>query len=144
MKNEDVEKSEENYSLLAQALSSAKEFDRAIIPMEIAAEMSEDGGLSVRLASYYIERDRWDDCVTAITEGLRKGDPDRNDGKLAREDQAHVMMGTCYFNADNLSGALGEFRAARIDERSRAAANSWISYLTKERDRRRQLAQMQQ
>lgn len=130
-----VEKDEKNYSLLAQSLVQAKEFDDAIEPMTIAADFSEKGQLSIRLAGIFMERDRWDDCVTAVKAGLRKG-------KVDRPDQAHIMMGTCYFNADDLDNAIKEMREAQKDKRSATASGAWINYLVKERARRKQLAAM--
>lgn len=137
MEDKIVEGTERNYEILAQALVAAKEFDSAIAPMKRAAELSDEGELFTRLASVYMERERWDDCVDAISQGLKKGSVDR-------PDQASMVQGMCFYNNDDLSGALGSFRSARRDDRSRQAASQWITFLTKEQERRRQIAQMSQ
>jgi tetratricopeptide (TPR) repeat protein len=129
-----VEETEKNLELLANALIDAKEFDDAVEPLSRAAEMSEDGELSIRLGQVHIERDKWDEAIVAIRQGIRKGD-------LRREDQAYLVLGSAYFNNDQLSEARQAFTQSRRDRRSRTQSSQWIQFLDGEIDRRRRLAE---
>lgn len=128
-----VEQDERNLETYAQALMAAKEFKRALDPLEKAAKLSEDGELFIRLAQVNIELDRHKDAIPAIQAALRKGD-------LDRPDQARILLCMSYYNVDQLEKALDACRDAAKDKRSRKTANQWINFLRKEIDRRRQLA----
>ena len=121
-----------NYETFSQAYILAKEFEKAISPLEKAAEMSDDGKLYVRLASVYLELDDSPSAIEATKDALKKGD-------LDREDQAYLSLGMAYYNNDQLSEARDAFREARKDKRSRKVAANWIKFLTGEMDRRKAL-----
>jgi len=129
-----VESNERNLRLLSQAWYQAREDQKAIPPLERAAEMSKDGELYVRLGQAHINLENWSDAATAIREALRLGG-------LKRDDQANIMLGMALFNQKRLEQARRAFEVAQRDNRSRRAAQQWIAYVDSEIQRRDLLQQ---
>ena len=125
IKEKIVEPEERNLRLLSQAWYQAREDDLAIPPLRMAAEMSEDGELWVRLAQSHINLEQWKDAASAANEALSRGG-------LKRNDQAQIMLGMALFNQKLLEQARVAFENARRDQRSARAAEQWIAYVDSE------------
>jgi tetratricopeptide (TPR) repeat protein len=134
MGNNIVEANERNLRLLSQAWYQAREDQKAIPPLERAAEISKDGELYVRLAQAHINLENWRDAADAVREALRLGG-------LKRDDQANIMLGMALFNQKRLEQARRAFEVAQRDNRSRHAAEQWIAYVDSEIKRRDLLQQ---
>jgi tetratricopeptide (TPR) repeat protein len=124
-----VDANERNLRLLSQAWYQAREDQKAIPPLERAAELSGDGDLYVRLAQAHINLENWRDAADAIRQALKAGG-------LKRTDQANIMLGMALFNQKNLEQARRAFERAAADERSARAATQWINYVESEIKRR--------
>ena len=120
-----VEKSERNLRLLSQAWYQAREDEKAIPPLRLAAETSKDGELYIRLAQSYINLERWKEAANAANEALRLG-------SLKRSDQARIMLGMALFNQKLFQKAKVAFEQAAKDKRSARAAKQWIKYVDSE------------
>lgn len=127
-----VEKNEANYRLLSQAWSVAREDAKAIEPLRLAAGMSREGELDIRLAQSYLNVGRHQDCVQAARSGLQKG-------QVGRNDLAQIILGTCLFETRQYEEAKAAFNRAAEDRRSAGAARQWIQYVDSELERQRQL-----
>jgi len=68
-----VDDNERNLRLLSQAWYQAREDQKAIPPLRLAAESSGDGELYVRLAQAHINLDQYKEATTAANEALRIG-----------------------------------------------------------------------
>lgn len=134
MDDQIVEANERNLRLLSQAWYQAREDQKAIPPLERAAEISKDGELYVRLAQAHINLENWGDAAEAAREALRLGE-------LKRSDQASIMLGMALFNQKRLEQARRAFEVAQRDNRSRRAAEQWIAYVDSEIQRRDLLQQ---
>jgi hypothetical protein len=131
--DEIVEDNSKNWELLAGALRQAQEVDAAIPAMEKAAEKSDNGDLYARLGSIYLDAERNEDAVTAITRGLQRGG-------VKRADQARLVLGMAHFNLGQYPKAREAFRAAGRDDRSEKYARQWIRYMDSEIERQKKLA----
>jgi tetratricopeptide (TPR) repeat protein len=129
-----VEGNERNLRLLSQAWYQAREDEKAIPPLEQAAEMSQDGELYVRLAQAHINLEQWADAANAVQKALKLGG-------LKRDDQANIMLGMALFNQKRLEQARRAFERAAQDNRSKHAANQWIAYVDSEIKRREVMSQ---
>jgi tetratricopeptide (TPR) repeat protein len=129
-----IESNERNLRLLSQAWYQAREDQKAIPPLERAADISKDGELYVRLAQAHINLENWGDAAAAAREALRLGE-------LKRSDQASIMLGMALFNQKRLEQARRAFEVAQRDNRSRRAAEQWIAYVDSEIKRRDLLQQ---
>ncbi|MEE9448075.1 MAG: tetratricopeptide repeat protein [Arenicellales bacterium] len=128
-KSKRVKASLRNYRLLSQAWYQAREDEKSIPPMLIAAKMSDKGELFVRVAQSYQNSDRWQDAVNALRKGIKKGG-------LKRKDTAQLMLGMALFNQQKLKQARAHFENAQVDKRSRKAATQWLAYVESELKRK--------
>ena len=127
-----VEKTSDNYRLLAQSWQLAAEDKKAIPALKTAAGLSSDGDLDHRLAQSYLNLSQYDECIAAARDALRKG-------SLRRVDSANIVLGMCLFEMDRYEDAKKAFRAAAKDDRSRTTANQWLKFINSEQERERQL-----
>lgn len=120
-----VEETERNLRLLSQAWYTAREDEKSIPPLARAAELSGDGELYVRLAQSHLNLENWEEAAQAVRRGLQAGG-------LKRDDTANIMLGMALFNQEKYAEARTAFERASRDERSRRAAQQWISYVESE------------
>ncbi len=132
MANGTVQRNARNYRLLSQAWSLSQEDERAIPALIEAARLSEDGELDVRLGNSYLNLGQYEECVTAVRQGIRKGD-------LRNEDNAQISLGMCLYNLREYSDARSAFQVAARSERSRRISNQWIRVIDAEVERNRQI-----
>lgn len=124
-----VKDNERNLRLLSQAWYTAREDEKAIPPLEKAAELANDGELYIRLAQSHINLENWKEAAEAARVGIRLGG-------LKRSDQAQIMLGMSLFNQKLLEQSRVAFVAASKDRRSARAASQWINYVDSEIKRR--------
>jgi len=124
-----VESNERNLRLLSQAWYQAREDEKAIPPLERAAELSDDGELYVRLAQAHLNLEHWPEAAEAVQKGIQMGG-------LKRNDTANIMLGMALFNQKRLEQARRAFERAASDSRSQKAAQQWIAYVESELKRR--------
>ena len=74
----------------------------------------------------------WEAAADSARDGIRKG-------RLARPDQANVMLGQILFNLTAFEDSRNAFEQAQNDGRSRKLATQWLRYIASEVDRRAQL-----
>ncbi|MCH7505964.1 MAG: tetratricopeptide repeat protein [Proteobacteria bacterium] len=129
-----VVSNERNLRLLSQSWYQAREDQKAIPPLKVAADMSEDGELYVRLAQSHINLEQWSEAAAAIQKGLKLGG-------LKRDDQANIMLGMALFNQKRLTEARRAFERANRDNRSKRTAGQWINYVDSEIRRAELMAQ---
>ncbi len=120
-----VVSNERNLRLLSQSWYQAREDQKAIPPLKLAAGMADDGELYVRLAQSHINLEQWRDAAAAIEKGLKLGG-------LKRGDQANIMLGMALFNLKRLTQARRAFERANRDNRSKRTAGQWIKYVDSE------------
>lgn len=129
-----VEDNSKNWELFAGSLRQAQEVEDAIPAMERAASLSDSGDLYARLGNIYLDADKNQEAIDAITTGLERGG-------VKRPDNARLVLGMAYFNVKQYSNARDAFRAAGRDERSKKYADQWINYMNSELDRQKKLAE---
>jgi len=134
MKANVVESNERNLRLLSQAWYQAREDEKAIPPLQRAAELSNDPELYVRLAQAHLNLEEWSEAATAVEKGLQIGG-------LKRTDTAYIMLGMALFNQKRLEAARRAFERAASDSRSQRAATQWIAYVDSEIKRREVMSQ---
>ncbi len=122
-----VEPTSENYELLATALLHAREYDRALIPLERAAKMSDDGNLYVRLAQVYLEVENWPLARTALESALDKGD-------LRDPGSTQLLLGISNFNEKRYPSASTAFQLALEDEKVADSARKWLKHVQRKLD----------
>jgi tetratricopeptide (TPR) repeat protein len=117
----------ENWRLLSQAWTLAKEDRKAIVALTHAAELSDDGELDARLAQTYLNLDEWNKAADSARTALRKGVDD--------SEEVQVLLGMALFEMDDFEKAKSAFRRAQDSPKSERIATQWISYIDAEQQR---------
>lgn len=115
----------ESLSMLANSWIGAREFDRAVEPLERAAALAENGELWVRLAQVHVQRENWDAATAALRKGIDKG------GLLDPGD-ANLLMGIAFYSQERRQEARTWFQRAKGFEKTRAEAEAWLSHVEQE------------
>lgn len=121
-----MEESPENYEMLANSWIAAREYDRALPPLQRAADLSDSGTFYVRLGQVYMQREEWDRASEFLRKALDKGDLAEKQGS------AQVLLGIALYNAGELVAARATFERARGFDKNRAEADRWIEHISKE------------
>lgn len=122
-----VEKTKDNYRLLATAWTQAKEWDEALGAFEQAAKLDEDGELFLRMAQIQQMRANWAGVKESADNALQKGGLDEEDiGK------AYLLRGQYHAENKQYDQALEAFRQARRYEDTQERARQWIRYIREE------------
>ena len=129
MKANIVDANERNLRLLSQAWYQAREDEKAIPPLERAAQLTGDGELYIRLAQAHLNLENWSEASSAVEKAQKAGG-------LKRNDTANIMLGMALFNQKRLEQARRAFERAASDSRSKRAASQWIAYVDSELKRR--------
>jgi tetratricopeptide (TPR) repeat protein len=127
-----VSKNAKNYRLLSQAWMLSMEDERAVPALKEAARLSGDGELDVRLGNTYLNLGNYDECISSVQSGLRKGG-------LKNADNAQISLGMCLYNKRRYQAAIDAFRAASKTPRSRKIAQQWIAVINAEVERNEQI-----
>ena len=137
MEDGTIAKSEKNYRLLSQAWQLSQENEKALPALTEAANRSDDGELDVRLGNAYLNLGRYEDCVKAVRNGIRKGD-------LKNPDNAQISLGMCLYNLQQYADSEKAFKQAAKVQKSRRISNQWVRVIAAEVERNRQISLAQQ
>jgi tetratricopeptide (TPR) repeat protein len=110
------------YEKLANCWIAAAEYDRAIQPLQRAAELAANGELFVRLGEVNVQREDWEAAVAALQRGMDKG-------QLRDTGKAQLLMGVALMSQKKLSEARPWFERARNSEQHRQQATGFIQYI---------------
>jgi len=110
---------------LGNAYLAARDYERALAPLERAAELAEGGDDFARLAELHAQRDEWPAASRALRQALAKG-------KLARPGQAELLLGVASYNQGELTAAGQAFARAQADPAVRDQAERWLRLLRSE------------
>lgn len=124
-----IERTQENLELLAQAYNLAREQKRALEPLSEAAQMAPTGELYYRLGQIYFADEQWEQAISSLRQAINRGGIDSDD-----VGDAWLLIGNAQYNIDTNSPeqrrqAMDAWRRATNYSSSRRTASGWISYL---------------
>jgi tetratricopeptide (TPR) repeat protein len=125
IEEEKVESDTKALELLGNSWLAAREYDRALDPLERAAEVSEDGELFLRLGRVYIQREEWDKAAEELNKALQKGN-------LEEPGNVHLLLGIAVYNQKRLGSARRSFVRALDFEESSKNAQQWLRVIDRE------------
>jgi tetratricopeptide (TPR) repeat protein len=126
-----VEKTEDNWFLLATAWFQARETEKAIAPMQRAAELASTGENYMRLGKILIDLERWNDAEARFKNALDKG--------KIEQGEVHLNLGIALVGQKKTRAARDQFQACLKFSEWRNQCNQWITYVNeKERDAARE------
>ncbi len=120
-----ITRDSEAFELLANSWIAAREYERSLDPLHSAAELSENGDLSVRLGQVNMQREAWDKASVLLEKAVEKGG-------LKDPGNAELLLGIAYYNSAHVARARSSFLRARQHDSTRDAANRWITHLDTE------------
>lgn len=127
-----VKRNIRNLRFLSSAYTIAREYERALVPLQQAAAQSKDGELDVMLGNALFQLARWDDASSAFSNGLKKGG-------LRQETTAWLLLGQSQLNLKQYQSAIEAFEQAALDEQHSKQAQQWLKYARYEQERQAKL-----
>lgn len=116
-----IKADEKILSLLGDAWTMAREYDKAEAALKQAAKFSESGDIYYRLGQIYVEDERWKDAVEALERAQA-----RNAKKIG---DAAYLEGIAAFQAGNRKRAIEALRRAQKHDDSRSNATQWLNHI---------------
>lgn len=120
-----IKKDAKALELLANSWIAAREFDKSLPPLRQAAAVAEDGNLYLRLGQVYLQREAWDLAAERFEDAIKKGN-------LEDPGNAKLLLGIAYYNDTQVFRARSSFIEAADYDKTRVAAERWISHLERE------------
>jgi tetratricopeptide (TPR) repeat protein len=109
------------WEMVANSWLLAREFDRALEPLQTGAEVSEKGDLYARLGQLYLEREQWKDAAEALRNAIDKGG-------LNDKSTTHLLLAISLYHQKQYQGSIRNLKVARLSETEtiRKSANQWL------------------
>lgn len=123
MKKGAVKKNKKNQELLANALIQAKEYDKALAPLENAAKLSDDGKLYALKARLFLEKENFKEAVSLFDKALKKGLKKKDQG------QVYVEKAVALIQLGDYPTALKQLNNASRFKESEKLAQTWKDYI---------------
>lgn len=123
-----IPEDEGNLSFLSTCYQIAREDEKAVDPLERAAAMSDDGELYARLGRIYSTMLEWEKSLEAFNTALEMGG-------IERTDQVYLSMARSYMELNRYDEGIQAARNAQRDERSEDTGRTWVTVLTREKER---------
>lgn len=108
--------------LLGNSWIAAREYEKAIEPLQQAADLAEDGRLYLRLGQVHVQREDWKEAAGLIQKAIKKGG-------LEDSGKAHLLLGISYYSDDHPESARTAFQRARTHESTRTDAKAWLEHI---------------
>jgi len=121
-----VEPVADAWELLGSAYLQAREYEKAVGPLERAAEVSQGGEVYLRLGEVYLNRYRWADARRALASAIRKGGVE--DVGLA-----HLLLGIANAGESRYEAAKTSLTIAGAYDKHAEVARQWIEHVERER-----------
>ena len=119
LKNGSIEKTDKNYEMLANAFMHAREWEKSISPLTIAASKSDDGKLYLQLGQSYLQDEKWKDAEDALEKAIKKGG-------LKDIGQTYLLLGITRTKLEKWEPAITAFRKAGDYDAVAKDAFRWI------------------
>jgi tetratricopeptide (TPR) repeat protein len=120
-----LEPDDSAWEMLANSWLLAREYDRALKPLNTAAELSPKGNLYARLGAVLVEREQWSEASDALLKAVEKG-------KLDNPGSTNLLLGISFYHQSQIARANKHFRAALDDEKSSKPAAQWLELMARE------------
>jgi tetratricopeptide (TPR) repeat protein len=122
MQKEIVKPDEKLYELLGNCWIAARDYEKSLEPLGKGAELAENGKLFQRIGEVRIQREEWDQAITALKRALDKGG-------LQNPGQVKLLLGIAYYSKKSNGDARTWFQRATEHQQTREQAERWITHL---------------
>jgi len=114
-----VKLDEKLYEKLANCWIAAGEYEKAVTPLQKAAELSANGDTFVRLGELQVQREDWAGALAAVQKGLDKG-------QLKDAGNAQLLMGIAHYSQKQFKEAKPFFERAAQSTKHKQVATSYL------------------
>lgn len=121
-----VKKDAEAWQLLANCWIAARELDKAVEPLKSAGELAANGKAWLMLGQLELQKENFGPARDALLKALPKSEP-------AERGSIHLLIGIAELGAGRYDEAGRAFQAATADEKTKAAAESYLKHLEQKR-----------
>ncbi len=116
---------EKTYERLGFSYIEAREYEKAIKPLDKAGQMSSTGETYVRLAEVQLQRQDWGGAADALNKALAKGG-------LKDTGNTQLLMGIALYSDKKPKAARGWFVKAAAHDKQKKQADAWIKHIDSE------------
>lgn len=127
-----LNKSVRNLRLLAQSWQHAREYEKALLPLNNAASLESHGDLYILLGRSLLNLKRWSEAEEAINNALRKN-------KTINPAEAYILLGIAQINQKKYKHARLSFISAKKLEDDNESIDKWLTYIDYEIKRMAQI-----
>lgn len=124
-----LERDAKTLEMLANAWIRARELDRAVVPLQSAAELAESGDLFVQLGRVFLEREAFGEASAALGQGLLKE-------TLTDRPNAQLLLGIASYRGGDHQRARRAFAKAQSHDKTRKSAEQWQAVMRADVSRR--------
>lgn len=121
-----VSQDAEAWQLLANCRIAARETDKAAEPLKKAGELGSTSRPWLMLGQLELQKEHFGPARDALTKALAKAEP-------AERGSIELLIGIAELGSNRWDEAEKAFRAAQADEKSKAAAESYLKHLEQKR-----------
>ena len=116
---------EATYSKLGNAWIASRDFDRAVLPLQQAAELAPTGAPFLRLGEVQIQREDWPAAEASLTNAIAKGG-------LRNTADAQFLLGVTLFSQGRTAEARSWFEQSRQEPRHRDMSERYIAAIAEQ------------
>lgn len=120
-----------NYAMLSDAWLLAKEYDKSIASLKTAASNSPKGQLSTRLAQILLDREQFEEAVSAANDSIKKPNKDVS--------LAYLVKGMALYSLDKFNEAKSAFSKAAEHKKTAKSAKQWIKQIDDKVSRQKEI-----
>jgi len=121
-----VANNSKNNELLAVSFIQARELERALRPLKLAAQTAESGKLFAYLGNLYMQQEKWQLALQAFNQSLKIG-------KLKNNGQTMVDKAVAQIQLKQFTQAKKGLEKALLFPKIQTQAQNWLNYLKKTR-----------
>jgi len=122
LESRNVKQNSQNWEILANAWTLAREYKQAINALEKASALHPEGELYLQLGRIHVEQDMWPAAISAINKALEKGG-------LKQTGEAYILLGMSYYETGQLKSAENTFKKAMSYSKTKKSAAQWLNYI---------------
>ncbi len=112
---------EKTLSLLGDAWTMARDYDKAEAALNKAAAVSDSGEISFRLGQIFVEDERWKEALEALSRAQSKG--------VKKMGEAAYLEGIAAFQSGNRGRARDALHRSQRYEETRNSAGQWLNHI---------------
>jgi len=112
---------EKTLSLIGDAWTMARDYDKAEAALNKAAAVSDNGEIAFRLGQIFVEDERWKEALDALSKAQAKG--------IKKMGEAAYLEGIAAFQSGNRNRARDALHRSQKYEETRNSAGQWLNHI---------------